>query len=229
MKLFHYFLLSVVYGLTVCSVAAAGPACSESTPKLVGRYLKCWRSYEAVVQQAVLKGLLKLHHTSRLQFAKKQELMELNLLPPDKEYLAALATKRHLLYNKKSKGVDRFYSLKGEPIYPENHGFIGEPETIILTSKYLIDRYGSPKGRFFALYGAEFSSRALTKYEKAGFAKGVLPYHVYNVNRPIAGVKLGIAAPWFGEKGGCTQGRLPKGIINYLGPENGDFLSEVAK
>lgn len=193
---------------------------------LIKKYMKSWKHEVTEVQTAVNAGLIKLARQEKLSKLSKQELMAFNLLPPTKEYIATIAAKYNVAYNKKVKGNDIFYGVKGEPLYPENEGFIGEPDVEeLVPDKYLLDRFGAPRGRFFAFYGTDFGSRALNKYDLADFKAGRKEYHIYKVVKPISGVLLGTAAPWFGEKGGCIQGMVQGSMAKYL--KNGEYLVEV--
>lgn len=199
---------------------------TKQDQSLIKKYMKSWKNDIPEVQKAVNVALLKLARQENLNKLSKQELMALNLLPPTKEYIATIAAKYNVAYNKKVKGNDMFYGAEGEPLYPENEGFIGVPDVeALVPDKYLLDRFGAPRGRFFAFYGADFGSRALNKYDREDFKTGRKEYHIYKVVKPISGVLLGTAAPWFGEKGGCIQGMVQGSIAKYL--KNNEYLVEV--
>ena len=194
----------------------------------INKHLKKWRKASAEVQTAVKQGLVNLCLEKDLKTVSSAELMALNLLPPNKAYLAAIASKYNIAYNKKVKGNDIFYGAKGEPIYPENDGFIGKPsKEKLVPDKYLLDRFGAPRGRFFAFYGADFGSRALNKYDIEDFKAGRKEYHIYKIVKPIPNVLLGTAAPWFGEKGGCTQGMVQNSMSKHLA--NGELVEVFDK
>lgn len=194
----------------------------------IKKHLSKWRKASDEVQAAVKQGLLNLCLEKDLKTVSDIELMALNLLPPDKAYIASIAVKYNIAYNNKAKGNDIFYGAKGEPIYPENDGFIGKPsQETLVPDKYLLDRFGAPRGRFFAFYGADFSSRALNKYDLEDLKAGRKEYHIYKIVKPIPNVLLGTAAPWFGEKGGCIQGMVQNSISKYL--KNGELVEVFDK
>lgn len=194
----------------------------------IKKHLSKWRKASDEVQTAVKQGLVNLCLEKELKTVSKAELMALNLLPPNKAYIATIASKYNIAYNNKAKGNDIYYGAKGEPIYPENDGFIGKPSTeTLIPDKYLLDRFGAPRGRFFAFYGADFGSRALNKYDIEDFKAGRKEYHIYRIVKPIPNVLLGTAAPWFGEKGGCTQGMVQNSMSKYL--KNGELMEVLDK
>ena len=194
----------------------------------IKKHLIKWRKASNEVQQAVKQGLVNLCLEKDLKTVSKTELMALNLLPPNKAYIATIASKYNIAYNRKAKGNDIFYGANGEPIYPENDGFIGKPsKETLMPDKYLLDRFGAPRGRFFAFYGADFGSRALNKYDIEDFKAGRKEYHIYKIVKPIPDVLLGTAAPWFGEKGGCTQGMVQNSMSKYL--KNGELVEVFDK
>lgn len=196
--------------------------------KTIQKHLNKWRKASDEIKASVKQGLVNLCLEKDLKTVSKTELMALNLLPPNKAYIATIASKYNIAYNSKAKGNDIFYGAKGEPIYPENDGFIGKPsKETLMPDKYLLDRFGAPRGRFFAFYGADFSSRALNKYDIEDFEAGRKEYHIYKIVKPIPNVLLGTAAPWFGEKGGCTQGMVPNSISKYL--TNGELMEVFDK
>ena len=94
--------------------------------------------------------------------------------------------------------------------YPDNNGFLGTPETGVLQPG-VYDRYGGDGGYFLAPEGTPFESRNLQS-----FKNDMSMYARYEVVKPISGVKIGAAAPWFGYPGGGTQYCLPKPIQFYI-------------
>lgn len=82
---------------------------------------------------------------------KDRDLMALNLLKPNDEYLYNLAAKQNKIYTKGKKGNEGFYSDDGLPIWPENESAIGNIRRITLKSNELIvDRYGITTGKYLA-------------------------------------------------------------------------------
>ncbi len=82
--------------------------------------------------------------------------------------------------------------------WPPADGFAGAPIPIILPPGVLLDRFGSPYGRFFSPKNAGYSARALP------YSCDQLAYATYRVKAPLL-VWTGRAAAWFDESGGATQ------------------------
>lgn len=171
-----------------------------------------WRKY--------MRGYAGLRETeSRLSGIKNQlhagkksneELMAENLVPPTDEFIESIAKMYGMTYTKGKEGEDRFYSDDDEPIYPLNDGFIGEPKKITLKAgSIVLDRYGGEKGTFVATYGTALEMRALPR----GSRKNT-EYHIYIVTEDLEGVFAGKTAPWFNQKGGGMQFKLPDKIVN---------------
>ncbi|WP_080408543.1 glycohydrolase toxin TNT-related protein, partial [Burkholderia ubonensis] len=106
------------------------------------------------------------------------------------------------------------------PGWPSNYGFAaGQDSMVTLPSGTRIDRFGRPSGGFVAPAGTPFGKRALpdSSYNSE--------YHVYEVTKPIEGVRAGPAEPWFRQPGGGTQYQLPRSVEAHL--KDGE-LTEVA-
>jgi hypothetical protein len=82
--------------------------------------------------------------------------------------------------------------------WPPADGFAGAPIPIVLPAGLLLDRFGSPSGRFFSPKNAGYAARALP------YSCDKLAYTTYRVKAPLV-VWIGRAAPWFDESGGATQ------------------------
>lgn len=93
---------------------------------------------------------------------------------------------------------ERWTTPQGGIIWPPAEGFAAAPSPMILPAGLLIDRFGSPYGRFFSPKGADFAARALP------YDCSKLAYTTYRVMTPIF-VWVGKAAPWFDQAGGATQ------------------------
>ncbi len=99
---------------------------------------------------------------------------------------------------------------KPKIVYPPDDGFLnGEKETTTLQPGTRVDRFG---GRFDEKTGefvdtGNFLAPEGTPYEERALPPGTneKTYSVYEVLKPIEGVKAGLIAPWFGEKGGGVQ------------------------
>ena len=185
------FSLVLFVGCGIGCTAAAGAApvispkakLSMKDKVLIERYMRQWSAADPEVQKSIHLGLRNLAGKKRLQSVKDEQLMELNLLPPTPAFIATIAARYNIEYDFNRKGTDIFYGKKGEPIYPSNNGFIGEPELAdIEPNKVLLDRFGAPRGSFVAFYGASFSSRALNKYDAEDLRLGKKEYHIYKIN-----------------------------------------------
>jgi hypothetical protein len=103
--------------------------------------------------------------------------------------------------------------------WPSNRGFHGNPLDVTLDRGVTIDRYGDRGGTFASPKGTPFGERALpASYETTQ------PYEVYAVNKPIPGVKMGVAEPWFGQPGMGVQYELPMSVQDLI---DKGFLSVV--
>ena len=132
-----------------------------------------------------------------------EELMAKNLLPPTDEFIASIAKKYNMKYTLGKKGKERFYADDGNPIYPLNDGFVGEPEKVTLKAEsMLVDRYGSGKGYYLSSKEVTFKERALPRTTKRE------EYTIFDVKKDIQDVLSGVAAAWFGEPGGGVQYKL---------------------
>lgn len=94
-----------------------------------------------------------------------------------------------------------------------------EDSMVTLSPGVRIDRFGRPTGGFVALEGTPFGERALpvSSYDSE--------YHVYEVMKPIEGVRAGPAEPWFDQPGRGIQFQLPRSVAAHL--KDGE-LSEIA-
>jgi len=98
-----------------------------------------------------------------------------------------------------------------DPGWPANFGFApGKDSTVTLSPGDRIDRFGKPTGGFLSPAGTAFGARALpASTYNAG-------YHVYEVQKPINGVRAGPAEPWFNQPGNGTQYQLPLSVQSHL-------------
>src|SRR5215469_11893620 len=55
----------------------------------------------------------------------------------------------------------RWHDAKGNLNWPPNDGFAATPVAVVLPSGMLLDRFGSPDGRYFSPQGAPYAARAL--------------------------------------------------------------------
>ena len=147
----------------------------------------------------------------------EEEKMRQNLTPPTDEFIKTLAGEQNLVYTIGKEGEERFYSDDGIPIYPSNNGAVGKPEIISLkVGDKILTRYGSDRGSYVSPKGTSFEERALPRTTDKN------NYHEYEVTKEITQVESAVIAPWFGQKGGGIQYKLPQRIS-----ELGDFLKEV--
>ena len=149
----------------------------------------------------------------------EEEKMRKNLIPPSDEFIKKLADKNNLVYTIGKGGDERFYADDGTPIYPSNDGAVGKKKIITLKAgEKILTRYGYETGRFVSPIGTSFEERALPRTTDKN------NYHEYVVTKDIERVISGTIAPWFGQKGGGIQYKLPDSIENLK-----DFLQEVTE
>jgi hypothetical protein len=86
------------------------------------------------------------------------------------------------------------------PYWPGNGGFNGQITRQTIPAGTVIDRYGSPMGKYVAPVGTPYTARALP--QAAYKQKGDLTQYV--VLKPIP-ANVGPATPAFGQRGGGTQ------------------------
>lgn len=95
--------------------------------------------------------------------------------------------------------------------WPANYGFApGKDSTVTLSPGTQIDRFGRPTGGFLSPAGTPFGDRALPAASYAA------DYHVYEVQKPISGVRAGPAEPWFNQPGNGTQYQLPQSVESHI-------------
>lgn len=96
-------------------------------------------------------------------------------------------------------GADpQWYDAGGNLRWPPDDGFAAAPVAVVLPPGMLLDRFGSPGGRFFSPQAAPYDARALP------YMCQDQVYTVYRVDRPLP-ANAGTAAPWFGEPGRAIQ------------------------
>lgn len=101
--------------------------------------------------------------------------------------------------------IGKYFDSDLKPKWPENDGFVKGTEKIItLSPGTIIDRYGTPGGRFASPVGTPYDSRSLVPGTKE-----TLPYCIYEVVEPLE-VKAAVVAEWFGKPGGGIQYALEK-------------------
>ena len=82
----------------------------------------------------------------------------------------------------------------------------------------IIDRYGSPYGRYTSPDGTPYTQRSLP------YVENLNAYHRYRVRKTIGGVAMGRIAPAFNQEGGGIQFELPSSILNLL---QNNYLEEI--
>ena len=98
----------------------------------------------------------------------------------------------------------------GHVAWPDGtDGFAGTPLSVTLPADYLLDRFGGDTGKFLSPAGAPFAARALP-YVCQGYR-----YMEYRVAQPLP-VKIGPAAPWFGEPGFAVQVQTDKTVQELI-------------
>ena len=103
----------------------------------------------------------------------------------------------------------QWFDEQGNPIWPPNRGFDGEPVTTTLQPGTRIDRYGYDGGTFVSPEGTPYSQRALAPGTESK------PYTVFEVAKPVE-VQGGKIAPWYGEEGGGIQYEFSESISELL-------------
>lgn len=96
------------------------------------------------------------------------------------------------------------------PVYPPNRGFEFDPVETTLKPGASIDRYGPRSGTFASPEGTPFGQRSLPA------SAATKPYEAYEVLKPIEGVNMGPARPWFGQPGLGVQYELPAPIQQLI-------------
>lgn len=139
--------------------------------------------------------------------------MYYHFAPPTDAFIAELAAAQSLPYTQGKEGDARFYADDGRPIYPSNDGAVGATLTVVLPPGEVLTRYGAPTGRYTSSAVTTFEQRALPRTTRES------DFHIYIVQREIAGVEKGVVAPWFGRTGGGIQYRLPHRISGLMGME----------
>ncbi|MFI7679577.1 glycohydrolase toxin TNT-related protein [Actinophytocola sp. NPDC049390] len=100
--------------------------------------------------------------------------------------------------------------------YPEGGSAPGEAET--LAEDTVIDRFGSPHGRVFAVDGTMFAQRSLPpEHKDAGYRR-------YRVVKPLP-VWRAVSAAWFGQPGGGVRYRTTHSAIELVAL---GYLEEIA-
>jgi len=97
------------------------------------------------------------------------------------------------------------YEDEGITVFPPNRGFADTPERMTLQPGTIIDRYGSPDGRFVSPQGVPAVARSLP----SGAANS--PVNTYQVLKPFD-VYGGPAAPAFNQPGGGMQYELNSSV-----------------
>ncbi|MEM8811310.1 MAG: glycohydrolase toxin TNT-related protein [Pseudomonadota bacterium] len=117
-------------------------------------------------------------------------------------------------------GVDpKWVKPDGDVDWPPNDGFDGPRKQQTLEPGTKIDRYGSEKGQYLSPDGTPFEERALPP------SSAKRPYRRYEVKKPTQ-VESGPTKPWFDQKGGGTQHKLPEDVSVQDLLDNG-YLKEL--
>jgi len=98
----------------------------------------------------------------------------------------------------------------GRPVFPPNRGFEFDSIETTLKPGASIDRYGSRHGTFASPEGTPFGQRSLPEASRSK------SYEAYEVLKPIPGVNMGPARPWFGQPGLGVQYELPKSVEQLI-------------
>jgi hypothetical protein len=117
------------------------------------------------------------------------------------------------------KDNPEFIDENGEPKWPENDGFEGEPQKETLPTGEMIDLYGDEGGRFSSPLGTPYEERSLP------YVKASQEYHAYQVDQPLD-VLQGKTAPAFNQEGGGMQQKLPDSARNLV---HDGFLKRIRR
>ena len=112
-------------------------------------------------------------------------------------------------YEQSLEEREKYYDDDGNPKWPDNDGFDGDPENVTLQPKTRIDKYGDERGSYAAPKGTPYSQRSLPRGSDRN------EFHEYEVLKPIQ-AKGGKTAPWFGEQGGGTQYKFNETIEELI-------------
>ncbi|MCA9042060.1 MAG: glycohydrolase toxin TNT-related protein [Planctomycetaceae bacterium] len=94
----------------------------------------------------------------------------------------------------------------GSPNWPNNDGFLGEPQKMTLEPGTLIDRYGKDTGTYMSPYGTPLPERSL-----APGTQFYSPYTAFEVLEPLE-VDGGVISPWFGQPGMGIQYHMSNNV-----------------
>ena len=103
----------------------------------------------------------------------------------------------------------KYFTPKGEPIWPPNRGFAGETTEVVLKPGTRLDRYGQDTGQFVSPEGTPLEMRSLPP----GAEKR--PYHIYEVVKEFKATS-GEIAEWFGQPGKGIQYEFNQTIQELL-------------
>lgn len=112
------------------------------------------------------------------------------------------------------KDNPEFVDENGKPKWPENDGFVSEPQSETLEPGTIVDRYGNPDGRFTADAGTAYEERSLP------YDRDSQIHYEFEVASPVE-VQQGETAPHFDQPGGGTQQRFPDTLDSHI--ENGSL------
>ena len=121
-------------------------------------------------------------------------------------YFVAVGDSEVLVHNTNTCATES----AGRPVYPPNRGFEFDPIETTLEPGSSIDRYGPRSGTFASPVGTPFGQRSLP------VSAASKPYEAYEVLKPIEGVNMGLARPWFGQPGLGVQYELPAPIQQLI-------------
>ena len=108
----------------------------------------------------------------------------------------------------KAQGINPWSGKKfNDPI---NNGFNGNTEEITLQPGERLDRYGNESGRYTSPEGTPYNQRSMPPFSDKS------NYNIYEVLKPIEGVRSGQINPYYLQEGGGTQYLLPQKIKWYL-------------
>ncbi|HEY1723721.1 MAG TPA: TNT domain-containing protein [Magnetospirillaceae bacterium] len=126
-------------------------------------------------------------------------------------FLAACATQAPLPPDARPGLAAHWVKSDGNYDWPPDSGFAAPPTHETLPPDTLLDRFGSPRGRFLSPEGASYDSRALPY----ACTLEIKQYHVYETVKPLS-VSAGKAAPWFDEPGGAIQYMTDESVQQLL-------------
>ncbi|MGL4942378.1 MAG: glycohydrolase toxin TNT-related protein [Thermoguttaceae bacterium] len=118
------------------------------------------------------------------------------------------------------KDNPEFVDENGKPRWPENDGFVSEPQSETLAPGTIVDRYGNlgevdQYGNLVATARYTASGDATYEQRSLPYDQDSQMYYQFEVAAPIE-VQQGQTAPAFNQEGGGTQQRFPNTLDSHI-------------